>query len=210
MLIRWRTLGASLFTSKPATRAHPVVGASKVVRILNRVMIFMLFLALVPTLCITQTSPTYAYELWGYEWDDVDPLNYWIPFVLSSQYWYCWSDSVVNWDSTATDVDFVRTTPVNVYCSITVESGAEWDGLTSITVQGSEITDADCYLNTYYTGSYTTNQRRSVASHEIGHSLGLDDTSGAVVMNGYTDDRYGEYGVYTAQQDDIDGVNAMY
>jgi hypothetical protein len=32
----------------------------------------------------------------------------------------------------------------------------------------------------------------------------------AVIMNPYTDQRYGSFGVYSAQADDATGVNAIY
>lgn len=68
-------------------------------------------------------------------------------------------------------------------------------------------------LNDYYLADDPSEARQSVIAHELGHSVGLAHEYGAVLMNPWTwgdSSRYGEYGVNTPQQDDVDGVNAIY
>ncbi|MBX6773426.1 MAG: matrixin family metalloprotease [Chloroflexi bacterium] len=51
---------------------------------------------------------------------------------------------------------------------------------------------------------------KSWVGHELGHALGLAHNSGPYLMDPKTSDRYGKYGVYTPQADDIQGAEALY
>lgn len=176
----------------------------------------IILVAMVTVLSIMAVSPVFAYNLWGYEWEDVDPLNYWYnyyDFEDDPDTMGCWYYSAGDWNDTGTEVNYVLISyypSPDVRCGKAYQSGVPWDGLCSITVQGTTIIYADVTINKYYTDSYSTNKKRSVTCHELGHAVGLGDSSGAVVMNGWTSYRYDTYGIYTPQQDDIDGVNAMY
>lgn len=92
------------------------------------------------------------------------------------------------------------------------QSDVSWDGLAYISDDdGDGFYDyASAFVNRYYTDDYELNKRRSVMGHELGHMLGLAHETGAVLMNGYTSQRYDTYGVYTPQTDDVNGINALY
>ncbi len=64
-------------------------------------------------------------------------------------------------------------------------------------------------LNAAYTSGYSADKREGVAAHEVGHTLGLAHSSTCVLMNPTTPDRT-NCGVFTPQQDDVDGVQAIY
>ncbi|MGB9805618.1 MAG: hypothetical protein ACP5HX_00240 [Thermoproteota archaeon] len=57
---------------------------------------------------------------------------------------------------------------------------------------GNFIEHAIVFLTSYYVDNYPYEKKRSVACHELGHVLGLDDVwpYSPVVMNGYTYYRY--------------------
>ncbi|MFC8732945.1 snapalysin family zinc-dependent metalloprotease [Luteimicrobium sp. NPDC057192] len=50
------------------------------------------------------------------------------------------------------------------------EDGADWDGLYKNDAGADEI-----YFNSAYFDGYTYDQRKAVATHELGHALGLAD-----------------------------------
>ena len=68
-----------------------------------------------------------------------------------------------------------------------------------------------CELNTKYAQYFMPEKMISVAAHELGHALGLADTStNDSLMNRTTSVRYGTYGIYYPQTDDINGANYLY
>ena len=71
------------------------------------------------------------------------------------------------------------------------------------------ITSVDVQIyetNTYY---YTYSQRVCVAAHELGHALGLGHYSGEYLMEPADSTRF-NYGIYSPQADDVNGVLDLY
>jgi len=89
------------------------------------------------------------------------------------------------------------------------------DGFTSYTCSGGYFvaTQVSTFLNTYYTDAYDTNGREQVQAHEFGHALGLGHAgalcAGIPIMY-FSSDRYFTCGIVTPQQDDVNGINAIY
>lgn len=117
------------------------------------------------------------------------------------------------WNSSAALVYFTSQSSsgqVNMTDEYTTDS---WDGLIQITPcsgSGCSYQYANLYLNYRLTQTYSNGEIQSVAAHELGHATGLDHASGCVVMQAYTNIRWGSCGVNTPQTDDINGVNAQY
>lgn len=91
-----------------------------------------------------------------------------------------------------------------------------WDGLTSYQCTiGYFDGQVLARINRTYTDSYSTNKRRSVITHELGHSIGLAHNNARAcdvmaVMYYETQGRYDSCNVYTPRADDITGINALY
>jgi len=167
------------------------------------ILIGLVILLLVPSL-------TFAYNLWGKTWLDVDPLYYyfdsWPGYKTKSAFTAAKSD----WNAASTPVNFQWSASYDIYCYEWYDSGTGMSGFTSHDTYEIYIFGASCGLNMYWTDDYDLNWRKSVAGHELGHALGLLHVSGAKLMNGYDTTRCETYGVFTPQADDINGVNAMY
>jgi len=82
---------------------------------------------------------------------------------------------------------------------------------------GKKIVEFDMLFNTYYTwGDATANPNimdlQNIATHELGHSVGLDDVynsaCSAVTMYGYSN--YGETQKRTLEQPDVTGLQKIY
>jgi hypothetical protein len=89
--------------------------------------------------------------------------------------------------------------------------GVAWDGITNSTASGNFFVTSYVFLNNAYTASYTYTQRDGVASHEIGHQMGLNDVPapGCVVMVADTPTRTA-CRLATPAADDFNGINSLY
>jgi hypothetical protein len=161
-------------------------------------------------------DPSENYALTGSEWESVDPLYYYRDHGASSGTRSAWLNAATYWNSTDTPVNFVSSVDdYVVYLSEFYRDDDEWwrttDGLTLLMSDSeNRIVWAIGYLNTFLTQYYSAGARRSVAGHELGHVLGLDEFDGEVLMQQDTWIRFFVNGIYGPQQGDIDGVNAMY
>lgn len=83
----------------------------------------------------------------------------------------------------------MTTSSVGLTTNQTSNSSVDWDGITNYFGLLGNFSYANAYLNTYYVGTskYTTAIRNGVATHEMGHALGLDHNSSTTsVMYPYT------------------------
>lgn len=146
----------------------------------------------------------------GDKWAAITNLTFCVSSGYGNHYWR-WLDGLYYWDQTSTGFGYTTTCAANVVSLLDANySAVEWDGLAQITVIGTTTVNAWAYLNYFYTQTYDTNATISVAAHELGHVLGLNHEVGAVLMNVTTGDRYYTLGVFLPQQDDVNGINAMY
>jgi hypothetical protein len=181
-------------------------------RKVSLVILVMLFILL---LCPSVTS---AYTLWGgYKWDSVDPLYYLIENYVGYRTRAAFSGSICDWNIAGTPANFQYSAAEHkVYLYEVFRNDVNWDGMTTRTLSGwwwwRKVVYANACLNAVFTDDYGLNERKSVSGHELGHVLQLweMDWDDPVLMNQFTDWRFGVWGVFTPQQDDIDGVNDLY
>lgn len=150
----------------------------------------------------------------GYKWNDAEDL---VTFFIDSD---IIEDAMDSWNDAGCDAaSFERGGFPHAHEVGVAEVSywwVSWDGQSTIyrlIWNPSVIVEVMIKINTYYTDNYETDAAQSVVCHEFGHAFGLDHETGAVVMNAYTfgtGSRYGGYGIYEPEDDDVDGVNAMY
>lgn len=170
------------------------------------ILVMLVIFLLVPSI-------TFAYELLGREWDSVFPLYY---YVDSGTDWgnrFAYYYAVADWNAADTPVCFVYSFYYyDVLCMDDYVPGVTWDGFYYLYPWSGPIERADLILNTKYTDVYPSGWKKSIAGHELGHALGLGEMerTDRVLMNWHSVFRYAIYQINTPQQDDINGVNAIY
>jgi hypothetical protein len=119
------------------------------------------------------------------------------------------------WTGTPTKIILTPGGGPGIITSNPDDGNTGYDGITYYSCSGGYFQNGvQSQLNSYYTASYSTNERISVTTHEFGHALGLAHNNpslcnGVPVMY-YSTDRYTVCGIYTPQQDDINGINHIY
>lgn len=124
-----------------------------------------------------------------------------------------WSSAITDWNNAGTPASFINgsRTSQDIRLSSIHDPATDNDGRAMWYFNGDHYTySAYSWINTYYTNNYSSLKARSVASHELGHILGLEHETGAVLMNGNTADRYDRYNIYRPAADDRAGINALY
>lgn len=157
-----------------------------------------------------QLSAT-AYNLAGAKWSS-SSITYTIDSSCSTDSEDAWVYAADEWNAAARTTLREVSSGGKVTCSEDYDRSVGWDGITRAMGSGNTITSCDAIVNSYYTEDYSTRKLRSVTGHEFGHVWGLAEAgkSSRVLMNPETERRYTSYGIYTPQDDDIDGVNSIY
>ncbi|TES83910.1 MAG: matrixin family metalloprotease [Hadesarchaea archaeon] len=169
------------------------------------------------TLALILIPQVFAYHLLGGRWPDqkVSYLKNYVysPSPVEAEYIY----AMQSWNDASTPAYFVRVMywqGLYVNSVAVYEPEVAWLGMTSIVPSPYEYPYeyADVKLNLYYVSDFSSEKTQALAAHEYGHVLGLahELSSPRVLMYPYLNVFYGIYGVYTPQQDDINGVNDLY
>lgn len=123
------------------------------------------------------------------------------------------SGAVSSWNS-ATAINFYRSSNPTVSLNAVNFGNTGYDGITHYWCYGSNYLVANAYYNTYYTNGYGPYGKRQVMAHELGHTIGLWEASGnscsGLALMYPNSARYYTCGIYTPQQDEINGVNYLY
>lgn len=142
----------------------------------------------------------------GYRWEDSAIKYNYIGWMFHS--------GATSWSGL--DATFVNaSTYYGVDCYIVSEPEATWDGKTKIGQNMTHIVSAIVTINSASSMTWNDNEAlKSVASHEFGHVLGLNDVSQeCAIMNSATwgeKSRYGTYKLTSPTQDEKNTINSIY
>ena len=150
-----------------------------------------------------------AYKLWRHKWEK--KTVYWYYDNDYNKLKTACSDSADAWNKYSS-VKLKKGEKIGH--SVTVDevnnSSVEWDGITSVYAPNNVATKAVILINRAKPAWDNTYRLKSVVANEMGHVLGLADTNGKALMNGYTSMRYDTYGIYEAVTDDKNGIWEIY
>jgi len=161
-------------------------------------------------------SPAKAYVLFGGSWSDANSLTYWLDSSISQAGYTSHSQhGSTAWNSSP----HVEISSTSSSSGADIKWYASFNDLGDIYADALNYSGATACWNCSYTNSIIrwnqpfiedtgldSNRIKETATHEVGHSLGLDheDTITSIMLSaGWL---YGTYPV----QDDFDGINAIY
>lgn len=172
--------------------------------------------AIVVGICVLVFSHTVYAKVTSYgKWASATKTLY----VASSSASTPWGTGANKWkNNTNFKVSTTLGTSSTYYAYDVNKSDVNWDGITTRTVSNGIITKATLSTNTYYTldpyFDYTSSVLSGLTGHEIGHSLGLNDTSAIEVgsiMNPFTFNADNEpQRALNPSSSDISVVNSLY
>lgn len=172
-----------------------------------------LMLILIMLVTIIGSSYALAYSYAGCRWQ-YNNTNYKYGSNLPSSYQTPIYTAAGTWNSDAADFTFYyNSSAYNVWGAANYGSAGGMLGLTTITGNGTTVIGANTDYNTYY--SFSTNPSSSqydletVALHEFGHWLVLNDISSPTSAIMYFSLSSGQQ-KRTLTQDDSNGINYIY
>ncbi len=153
-----------------------------------------------------------AWTSMGAQWyvEEVQPLYWRVNTGMDLYDYAAFTYGAWYWNVADTPVEFYYDLDDwLIWCDTFNDSQIPFYGLATCVYANGHFESVTLALNKYYTDNFPTNKKRAVAGHEFGHGIGLGHETGLVLMNPNIDYTY-LYGIYTPQQDDIDGANALY
>lgn len=189
---------------------------------LNKIA-FVLFLCLMNMSSVIMIAKA-ATPLKSYYWSE-SSLTCYVSSTISTNYGSGTYNGILaglkNWNSTdaptISTTSTLTTAPILLGMSDFGSTG--WDGLSSVSATNNKATSSLISLNTNYLSSYTSTSDlwKALATHEMGHTLGLGHNVTAVetsIMKEYTVSYYNYSGTspkYTAPRPvDTDAMNSKY
>jgi len=165
-----------------------------------------------------QVSHVFAYNYLGGFWPGQTgstlKLNLGLDANMGANASQAYTDGFISWNSAGAEVSFTpasSTQSYNVLLTETNNSSVGWDGLTTLLPCNScQYTSGTVLLNRFFTGSYVRGKIAGVATHELGHVIGLAHAGGCVIMVATTATRWDTCHLQTPQLDDINGAKARY
>lgn len=155
-----------------------------------------------------------AYAVWFYRYHTTGttlniPYRWGSNLGSSTNIWrVAFQNGINNWNTRPTKPRFVlgSSSAPNVINTYSANDGA-YGYCQAYTDGAGKMVGSDIMGNTYTTSGFTSVMRQSTAGHELGHSIGLAHSTVTPALMNTSRNRST---TYTAQTDDVNGVNYMY
>ncbi|WP_420540532.1 matrixin family metalloprotease (plasmid) [Paenibacillus polymyxa] len=125
-----------------------------------------------------------------------------------------WNSAIYSWNNATSSIHFVNngSSSGKVRLSTVHVTNTDADGRTQTYSDSSNhIYSSYSWFNTAFTQNYSSQKAQSVAAHELGHVLGLDEDFSKCLMYPTTPQRFDNWGIYTPQpSEDVFGINDLY